>query len=97
MLPAVPGSAPVLLSSPVVFTEEIIKARDSHNPSLEEQLVSPLTYTHCHLQARKPITKPGANPICVFYSSINNFQHTLFPFQHEYTFARKNTVAVFMV
>lgn len=50
-----------------------MKARDSHNLSLEEQLVSPLSYTHCHLQARKPVTKPGTNPICVFYSSTEYF------------------------
>lgn len=50
MLPAEPGGAPALLSSPVVFTEEITKARDSHNLSVEEQLVSLLSYTHGHLQ-----------------------------------------------
>lgn len=70
MLPAVPGVAPALLSNPVVFRKKIIKAQDSHNPSLEKQLVSPLSYTHCHSQPRKLIVKPGTNPICGFYSSI---------------------------
>lgn len=56
MLPTVPGFDPVL-------TEKIIKAQDNQNPSLEKQLVSPLS-------------------------------HSFFPFQCEYIFIRKNTVAV---
>lgn len=66
LLPAVPGVASVLLSSPVVFTEEMIKAQDSHNLTLGGAACYSI-FLHCHWQSRKPI-KPGTNPICVFYS-----------------------------
>lgn len=77
-LPAVPDVASVLLSSPVVFTEKIIKAQDSHNLSLGGAACFSIVL-HCHRQSRKPI-KPGTNPICVFYSCAQYVSAKAFSF-----------------
>lgn len=85
MLPTVPGFAPVL-------TEKITKAQDNQNPSLEKQLVSPLSHIHCHSPPRKPTNNQEQIPYVVLFSRAILF--SFFPFQCEYIFVRKNTVAV---
>lgn len=78
-LPTAPGFAPGLLCSPGVLTEKITEAQHSHNPSLEKQLVSPLSHTHIIMHNTGSLSTSRNKPHMLFYSSTEYYS-SFFPF-----------------